>query len=176
MVLLIGLLACCVTSMAVFENSDKREKSTTISDGSEMAQDEEKSDISEDKYVREGDKRNLLDNAPAPSFKANKGTKTEYYDIDQRINQEYLDSVGAKLLLKEVMAYSEYSEKFENGERITSIDDDRMVWVLQVSYPNGYSTKVGVFENAVVTALYDAETGWYFGSGVKGVCREPYRR
>ncbi len=165
----VTILIFCFTAVAVLETSNNKNNDVSNSESQTAF------DISDEKYVKEGDKRDLLDNNPEPEFKANKNQRSKYYDIDKKINKEYLDSVGAVILKKEVIPYSEYSRKFENGEKITSIDDNRMVWVVQISYPNGYETKVGIFENAVATALYDAETGFYFGSGVKGICKDQYR-
>lgn len=164
------ILLCCFTAFAVFESAKSPKETVSKTEPQTSAAN------FRDEQDREGDKRALLDNNPEPEFKANKNQNTKYYDIDKEINKEYLDSVGAVILKKEVIPYGEYSKRFENGEKLTSIDSDRMVWVVQISYPNGYETKVGFFENAVATALYDAETGFYFGSGVKGICKDQYRR
>jgi len=91
----------------------------------------------------------------------------DLYDINQSIDQAHLDSIGATVLRKEVMPYREYLAQFDDG-RDTSIKDDQRVWVVQIHFPNGFETRAGMFENAVTTSLYDAETGFYYGFSVTG--------
>ena len=89
------------------------------------------------------------------------------YDINNSIDLAHLESVGAVVLLKEVMKYRDFLEKYDDG-RLTAIDDDQLVWVVQTHFPNGFETKSGFFANAITTALYDAETGFYYGFSVTG--------
>ena len=124
-------------------------------------------DPSDEKYIEEGDKRLLLNDNPEAIFRENK-TLTQYYDIDEVIDQAYLDSVGATIRVKEVMPYCDYCKRFHDEGELTSIDDNRLVWVLQIYFPGKYETKRQTFQNALVTGLYDAETGFYFGYTLTG--------
>lgn len=178
-VLLIALCASAI-SLSVYAYSDKNNESKTTQpvdldpeiakSQDEAAQYEELPpiDASDDKYVVEGDKRDLLVTEPEPVFQGNKDLET-YFDIDSRIDEKALAAVGAKILVKAVMPYEEYLEKF-GEERLTAIALDRVVWVLQVYYPKGYETKRGLYEDATVTGLYDAETGYYHGFSLTGKC------
>jgi hypothetical protein len=123
-------------------------------------------DIAGDEVIKEGDKRDLLDSDPPPIFSAHSNLK-DYYDINQSIDKEYLASIGAKILLTEVIPYSTFVEKYDEGS-LTAIDANRLVWVVQIYFPDGYETKVGLFKNATTTSLYDAETGFYFGYSIQG--------
>lgn len=127
-------------------------------------------DASDDIYVVEGDKRDFLNDNPVPIFEKNSDI-SQFYDIDDSIDTEYLSSVGASVLQKRLMTYEEYLNEFDDTS-LTSIDSERMIWVVQVSYPNGFETKHGVFMDAVVTGIYDAESGFYFGFNVNGLCKE----
>ncbi|MDR3239024.1 MAG: hypothetical protein LBT44_02920 [Clostridiales bacterium] len=124
--------------------------------------------VSDDQYVAEGDKSEYLNNNPQPIFQA-VPEADQYFDINTRIDEEYLASVGAAVKLKEVMSYEAFLENF-NEEALTAIAPDCMVYVLQVHYPNGYETRRGLYLDAVVTGLYDAATGYYHGFSLTGQC------
>lgn len=123
-------------------------------------------DVKDDEVVAQGDKREMLNENPKPVFEENKDLK-DFYDIELDIDKKELDNVGAKVLSKRVMAYKDYVSE-SNNEKLTAIDDNRMVWVVSVYYPNGFQTKRGLYKNATVTGIYDAETGYYHGFDLVG--------
>ncbi len=125
----------------------------------------------EDAYLVEGDKRHLLDNNPEPIFKGQADLPEELFDVDQRIDEVKLASQGAELLSREVMRYGDYLKTYQES-RSPEIEEDRLVWVVSVYYPNGFMTKRGLYKDATVTGLYDAETGYYFGFSLVGECDE----
>ncbi|MCL2023502.1 MAG: hypothetical protein FWG82_03930 [Oscillospiraceae bacterium] len=129
-------------------------------------------DVTDPKYTEEGDKRDLLIDDPDPIFKPNPDLD-KYFDINTVIDQEALAAVNAVVTLKEVMKYSDYTARFDDGEEITAIAPERLVWVLQVYYPKGFETKRGVYSDATVTGLYDAETGFYHGFSLSGTNENP---
>jgi len=91
------------------------------------------------------------------------------YDIEQSIDQAYLDSLGARVLSKELMLYTDFLAQFERDHgRDASIDDDQRVWVVQIFFPEYDTIRGGVFKNATTVSLYDAETGFYYGYSVSG--------
>ena len=90
------------------------------------------------------------------------------YDIEQSIDQAYLDSVGARVLTKELVIYSTYLEEFGEQGKDATIDGDQLVWVVQTFFPEFDTIRGGVFKNATTTSLYDAETGFYYGYSVNG--------
>jgi len=130
-------------------------------------------DITDEKYIAEGDKRDLLIDDPEPIFKCDISNE-DFFDIDTTLDKEYLESVGAYVIFKEVMTYADYIENFDSGA-LTSIAPDCLVWVRQVYYPKGFETKRGLFKDATVTGLYDAKTGFYHGFFVTGECDEVIR-
>ncbi len=127
-------------------------------------------DASDDIYIAQGDKSDLLNDNPEPIF-GNNEELDAYYDIEKSIDRDYLKSVGAEVTVKSVMTYREYCEKFDDAS-LTALDSNRLVWVLQIKYPNGFETKRGIFMNATVTGIYDAESGFYFGYNVTDDCKE----
>jgi len=93
----------------------------------------------------------------------------DIYDINQSIDQAHLDSVGARVLSKELMTYSDFLAEFERDHgRDFSIADDQRVWVVRVFFPAFDTIRGGVFKNATTISLYDAETGFYYGYSVNG--------
>ena len=131
-----------------------------------------KIDIKSEEYMAEGDKRYLLNNDPEPIFKANSEVES-FFDINLRIDEDYLNSVGATVTIKEVMKYSNYLARFEE-DISTAISPDCQVWVLQVYYPNGFESRRGIHHDAFVTGLYDAHTGYYHGYRVTCSSYEPF--
>lgn len=132
-------------------------------------------DVTDPKYIAEGNKQDLLNNEPSPIFEGNTELES-YYDINQVIDVEYLKSVDAQVCFKEVMTYAEYRDRFEDNDTLSSIADDHLVWVLSVFYPGEYKTKRMTLINATVTGLYDAENGFYFGYTVTGEKAIQYSR
>ena len=93
----------------------------------------------------------------------------DIYDINQSIDRAHLDSVGAIVLSKELMTYSDFLADFERDYgRDASIADDQRVWVVQIFFPEYDTIRGGVFTNATTVSLYDAETGFYYGYSVSG--------
>jgi len=91
----------------------------------------------------------------------------DVYAIEQSIDQAHLDSVGAIVLSKELMTYSDFLADFERDHgRDASIADDQRVWVVQIYFPEFDTIRGGVFKNATTISLYDAETGFYYGYSV----------
>ena len=177
------LVSCILIKANVYVNSadeislsEKGDIAPLILKGNEEAALYEESlpfDIKSEEYMAEGDKRNLLINDPEPIFKANSEVES-FFDINLRIDEEYLNSVGATVTIKEVMKYSNYLARFEE-DISTAISLDCQVWVLQVHYPGEYKTRGGMFRNAIVTGLYDAETGSYHGFSLTAEeCIETY--
>lgn len=130
-------------------------------------EEEQPIDLENPKYCEEGDRRELLINDPTPIFEGN-ANFDDYYDIDQVIDQMFLDSVHATVITKNVMTYKDYRNRVGDDGELTAIDDDHLLWVLQIYYPEGYETKKMTFADATVTGIYDAETGFYFGYSVTG--------
>lgn len=79
---------------------------------------------------------------------------------------------GAKYISKELLTYEEFINKYANADLNPSISKDRMIRVTVTNYPNGFSTKRGFVENAILTKYYDAETGELFGYGIKSLNKD----
>ena len=92
----------------------------------------------------------------------------DIYDIEQSIDQGHLDSLGARVLSKELMLYGDFLAEYSPDSRDHTIDDDQRVWVVRVFFPEFDTIRGGVFTNATTTSLYDAETGFYYGYSVSG--------
>lgn len=52
------------------------------------------------------------------------------------------------------------------------VDDNRKVYVVKTSYPDGIDTKAGFYANATLISVYDAQTGDLLKSKVVGDCKK----
>jgi hypothetical protein len=46
------------------------------------------------------------------------------------------------------------------------ISPDRLVWVVQIYHPQGFTTRAGIIKNAQAVGIYDAETGHILSTSV----------
>jgi len=70
--------------------------------------------------------------------------------------------------MKKVMPFGEAEAFLRSTPGILShILPEHQVWVIQIYYPNGYSTQSGFIKNALVTRIYNAKTGAFYGETVK---------
>ncbi|MEW9673906.1 hypothetical protein [Ammoniphilus sp. 3BR4] len=101
----------------------------------------------------------------------NAENRAKVVDIDSKIDQAKLKDQNAQLKKKELMTLREFAQLVgEKAEDFPEIAPDRLLWVIQVYYPNGYDHhKVGLIKNAMFTQSYDAITGEYLGQDIKQV-------
>lgn len=79
----------------------------------------------------------------------------------QLLQGEQLNRVppaDAKLIKKQLIKWADAEALMADGST-PWVAPDRQVWLIQVYYPNGTETKVGLIPNALVTEVMDAETG-----------------
>lgn len=110
-------------------------------------------------------------NSPEPSlpiFKANKNIpKEKIYDINQKINNDALSQQNAKLEKVELMTFEEgYKTLGREAKHNPQISPERLVWVVQVHHPQGFTTRAGLIKNARSVGIYDAETGKILSTSV----------
>ncbi|GAW92574.1 hypothetical protein [Calderihabitans maritimus] len=112
-----------------------------------------------------------LNRNPQPVYPGNHDLPGERsFDINKKINREKLQAEQAQIKMIELMTYQEFLDKLGNGFFVTSLSPQRLVWVVQIYYPNGIDVGNGplkpgieikdtVIDNAQRTKIYDAETG-----------------
>ena len=93
---------------------------------------------------------------------------TNLIDPEKNIEWNHFNQEGIQLLSNKVMTKKEWKEVNSNYTKLDEFDENRLIRVMEFYYPNVYWTKVGTYKNANVTAYYDAETGLFIGSEVKG--------
>jgi hypothetical protein len=106
-----------------------------------------------------------------PYFKANKG-KVDYnnLNVNDIINFDSIKKNNGKLKLAKVMTYSKYQQLYSPDSISHNISADRMVYVVQIYYPDGFHhAKVGLISNCLVTGMYDIETAQVLDSNFKSL-------
>jgi hypothetical protein len=103
-------------------------------------------------------------NTPEPSlpvFKPNKELpRSKIYDINKKINQEALRQKNAKLEKVELMTFEESYQRLGKEAKLNpQISPERLVWVVHIHHPQGFTTRAGIIKNALAVGIYDAETG-----------------
>ncbi|GIO31682.1 hypothetical protein J2TS6_28230 [Paenibacillus albilobatus] len=79
--------------------------------------------------------------------------------IDGYVSDADLSKKGGKYIVKELMTYKDYFDKYEDGGYNHTIDPNRMVWVLISKFDKTHYVDGSPVEKAIVTSLYDGETG-----------------
>lgn len=88
------------------------------------------------------------------------------------VNKDKIFPPGAVNTAQELITYGEYVSKYTpgtGGYPEQEFSKDRMVWVVKIHSPNGLQTTRGFVKNAVVTVLYDAETGDSLGQEIQSL-------
>lgn len=81
-----------------------------------------------------------------------------------------LASGGGEIITNDYMTYSDYLSFDDKATVSTEIAGDRVVFVAQVYYSNGYEhIKAGFIDNCLATGIYDAETGEYLGGSFRSI-------
>lgn len=116
-----------------------------------------------------------LNKNPEPVLKGNSKVlaKSEYKATAASIlDEKVLAEKKGDIQLTEYMTYGEYLKYSGEGKdsKSAEIADDRIVFVVQVYYPDGFEhVKAGFIENCLATGIYDAETGEYLGGSFETV-------
>lgn len=110
-------------------------------------------------------------NSPEPSLpvlKTNKNIPREkIYDINKKINKDALSKKNAKLEKVELMTFEEgYKTLGKEAKLNPQISPERLVWVVQIYHPQGFTTRAGLIKNARAVGIYDAETGEILSTSV----------
>jgi hypothetical protein len=102
-------------------------------------------------------------------FKANKDNvnfnNLNIYDL---VNFEAIKTNNGKLKLAKVMTYEAYQKTYSPDSMSYNIAPNRMVYVVQTYYPDGFNhAKVGFIENCLITVMYDIESAQVLESAFK---------
>ena len=109
---------------------------------------------------------------PEPIFRANKNkSKNQLIDINSKINKEKLRKNNAKLEKVELKTFGEYYQTLgEDPKDFPQMSPDRLVWVVQTYYPEGYKhPRVGLIQKAQVVGIFDAETGKFISRSFRSL-------
>jgi hypothetical protein len=114
-----------------------------------------------------------LNRNPEPVLKGNAGIlrQNEYRATAESVlDEQVLKERNGVVKLKEYMTYAEFVKMTGNEELSTEIAKDRIVFVVQVYYPDGFEhVRAGFIKNCLATGFYDAETGEYLGGSFETV-------
>lgn len=114
-----------------------------------------------------------LNKNPEPVLKGNTGIipKSAYKATEASIlDEKVLAERKGEVQLTDYMTYVEYLKFSGEESKSAEIADDRVVFVVQVYYPDGFEhVRAGFIENCLATGIYDAETGDYLGGSFETV-------
>jgi hypothetical protein len=108
---------------------------------------------------------------PEPLYKANLALDTGEFKVqpNNSVRNKQIVDLDGEIRYEAIMSYGEYAESFNDGNRNTAVDDERLVYVLQAFYPEFEHVKVGLINDCLATGVYDAETGDYLGGKFESV-------
>lgn len=102
-------------------------------------------------------------------FKANSHVDKSKFITKENIIKEPGIRDGGKLLSADLVTYDQFSREILGKPNPgTMIENDRMVWVVKIDYPNGIKTRGGKFSKAVQISAYDSETGRFLSVTTDG--------
>lgn len=107
-----------------------------------------------------GTEQQKYDHKPEAVLKADVATAHLLSEAD--IEKIAFRAEGGQPVRTELVAWGEFLAS-DSKIKDYQIAEDRKVWIVQTYYPDGYDTKRGRMENALVTGLYDGETGAVLG-------------
>lgn len=102
---------------------------------------------------------------PMLIYKANKDLPKEAFlskkEILEQVNNNQDKTKRYTIQSAELVTYNQYVKKYFSEPHGVNyqIDDNFMVWVVVIKYPDGRDTKAGFYDNATVIIVYDAKTG-----------------
>lgn len=110
---------------------------------------------------------------PEPKFVANNNKATKLLtedEIKKKINDQQTKTQNSKVKSVKLKTWNEHISQDDPNDKGPNyeIDPNRMVWVSVTAYPDGLDTRVGFFSNAILTTVYDAETGETLKTNIKG--------
>ncbi|MDQ6423395.1 hypothetical protein RB620_28670 [Paenibacillus sp. LHD-117] len=113
-----------------------------------------------DQKVEQKNEQNNKPNPVGLIYKANShADKSKFISKEEIIKKPRMEKDG-KLKSADLVTYEQFSREVLGQENPgTIIENDRMVWVLTVEFPNGIKTKGGKFSKAVQISAFDSETG-----------------
>ena len=105
---------------------------------------------------------------PAPIYVANDKKDASNFVSEDKCLKNIVQTETSKIKSSTLTTWKQYVTD-EKEEAINyQIDDNRMVRVIKIEYPDGLDTKAGFYKNAVSTIVFDAESGNLITSVVTG--------
>ncbi|OPX42758.1 hypothetical protein CLHUN_34100 [Ruminiclostridium hungatei] len=105
---------------------------------------------------------------PAPVYTDNSVKPDKNFVSEEKCEESIVKTKTSYKKSSELKQWSKHL-KDENKDIVDhQISDNRMVRVIKTIYPDGLDTKAGFYANAIVTTVFDAETGTLLESTVTG--------
>ena len=93
----------------------------------------------------------------------------ELDDSTQNKSNEDEKSFFPDIKRQEIMTYGQFMDEYQDSDYEPWIAKDRLIYVEELYYENGYYSKNGFIENALLMAYYDAETADLIGTCKKSL-------
>lgn len=108
---------------------------------------------------------------PEILFPANRDSNPQnLVAINQHLDYQHLIEENAIVNEASLMTFKEYCARLSWSDEYPQLrmDPDRLVWMVEIYYPQFFHPRLGTMKDVTVVSLYDAETGTFFGSSYKG--------
>lgn len=95
---------------------------------------------------------------PEPILKNNTDKKEQLLSKKDEILSKFKLKGNDKIISTEFKIWKEYNTTDGSNVKDFEVEDDRLVFVVKISKPDGVDTRGGFYKNAIVTQVIDAET------------------
>ena len=105
---------------------------------------------------------------PTPIYTANETENANNFVSEDKCIANIAKTNTSKIITKELKTWGQHVTDDKEEAINYQIDSNRMVRVIKTEFPDGLDTKAGFYDNAVLTSVFDAETGNLIESHVTG--------
>lgn len=105
---------------------------------------------------------------PTPIYTRNDTRDVKSFVSEGKCIESIAKTKTSHIKSKELKTWGQHVKDDEEEATNYQIDSNRMVRVIKTEFPDGLDTKAGFYKNAVLTSVFDAETGNLIESHITG--------
>lgn len=105
---------------------------------------------------------------PIPIYTDNSEKVNKNFVSEEKCEESIVKTKTSHKKSSELKQWNKYLKDEKKDIVNHQISDSRMVRVIKTEYPDGLDTKAGFYANAILTTVFDAETGTLLESTVTG--------
>lgn len=106
---------------------------------------------------------------PEPIYKDNADKQDKDFVPEEKCLEKIAKTPNSHKISSEIKTWKQHLEKEQEGNaKNLQISPNRKVRVIKTEFPDGIDTKAGFYDKAILTSIFDAETGNFLGSTTTG--------